>query len=193
MFGTFVLLPNFIEMSPETAGYGFGASSTATGLYLVPNAVTGIFGGTLAGVIGKRKGSKFALALGMLIGAFGVGVLALWHDRPWHIIVAMLIQGLGIPMAFAAMAKLIVDSVRPTETGVAGGMNTVMRTVGGVIGGQVGAAILTSDTIRGTSIPAESAFTIAFTAATVAALAGAALALFVTPLRRRVLIPARAK
>jgi hypothetical protein len=30
------------------------------------------------------------------------------------------------------MAKLIVDSVRPEETGVASGMNTVMRTIGGV-------------------------------------------------------------
>ena len=56
-------------------------------------------------------------------------------------------------MAFAAMAKLIVDAVRPTETGVAGGMNTVMRTIGGVIGGQVGAAILTADTIGGSDDP----------------------------------------
>ena len=53
------------------------------------------------------------------------------------------------------MAKLIVDAVRPTETGVASGMNTVMRTVGGVIGGQVGAAILTAETIPGTDVPTE--------------------------------------
>jgi hypothetical protein len=91
------------------------------------------------------------------------------------------------------MAKLIVDSVRPTETGVAGGMNTVMRTVGGVVGGQIGAAILTADTIPGTAIPAESAYTSAFAIAAVTSIAGAALALFVTPLRRRLLVPARAK
>ena len=59
----------------------------------------------------------------------------------------MLVLGGGVPLAFAAMAKLIVDAVRPIETGVASGMNTVMRTIGGVVGGQVGAAILTANTI----------------------------------------------
>ena len=49
----------------------------------------------------------------------------------------MVFIGIGVPFAFAAMAKLIVDAVRPSETGVATGMNTVMRTIGSVIGGQV--------------------------------------------------------
>jgi EmrB/QacA subfamily drug resistance transporter len=192
MFGTFALLPIFIE-TPRSAGYGFGASATLTGLYLVPNAATGIFGGVLAGVIGGRVGSKFALALGLLIGGSGVLVLTLWHDHPWQLVVAMLLQGLGIPMAFAAMAKLIVDAVRPTETGIASGMNTVMRTVGGVIGAQAGAAILTADTIGRSAVPAESAYVAAFAVATVAAFAGAVVALYVTPLRRRVLVPLRAR
>ena len=39
------------------------------------------------------------------------------------------------------------------ETGVATGMNTVMRTIGGVIGGQVGAALLAAYTIAGTTTP----------------------------------------
>jgi hypothetical protein len=68
-----------------------------------------------------------------------------------------------------------------------------MRTVGGVIGGQVGAAILTAETLGSSTIPAESAFTLAFVAATIAAAAGAILSLFVTPFRLRVLVPARAK
>ena len=193
MFGTFVLLPNFIEADERTAGYGFGASATTTGLFLLPNALTGLFGGTLAGLIGRRHGSKVAFALGLVLGAIGIFVLVPWHDEPWQIVVAMLFQGLGIPMAFAAMAKLIVDGVRPTETGVAGGINTVMRTVGGVIGGQVGAAILTAVRIGDTTIPAESAFTLAFVAATIAALVGAGVSLLVTPVRFRLLVPARAK
>jgi len=81
------------------------------------------------------------------------------------------------------MATIIVSSVRPTETGVATGMNTVMRTIGGVIGGQVGAAILTAQTIPGTSVPAESAFVTAFWISAVAALGAAVVAVFVTPRR----------
>ena len=63
-------------------------------------------------------------------------------------------------------------------------MNTVMRTIGGVIGGQVGAAILTADTIAGTSVPAESAFVTAFAISAVAAFAGAVMGVFVTSKRR---------
>jgi hypothetical protein len=67
--------------------------------------------------------------------------------------------------------------VRPTETGVATGMNTVMRTIGGVVGGQIGAAILETDTIGATSVPAESAFVTAFwiSAAVAAVAAGLGL------------------
>jgi hypothetical protein len=35
MFGTFVLVPQFVS-TPESAGYGFGASPIVAGLYLVP-------------------------------------------------------------------------------------------------------------------------------------------------------------
>jgi hypothetical protein len=63
-------------------------------------------------------------------------------------------------------------------------VNTVMRTIGGVVGGQVGAAILTADTIPGTSVPAESAFVTAFWMSAAAAFVGAVLAIFVTPRAR---------
>ena len=39
---------------------------------------------------------------------------------------------IGVGFAFAAMAALITEAVEPTETGIATGINTVMRTVGAV-------------------------------------------------------------
>jgi EmrB/QacA subfamily drug resistance transporter len=191
MFGSFVLIPNFVEAPrglsasvAATVHYGFGASSTKAGLYLLPGALGGFFSGPLAGLLGRRYGSKWPLALGMVLAAIAITELAVWHDRPWQIVLGMFILGLGAPFAFAAMAKLIVDAVRPTETGVATGVNTVMRTIGGVVGGQVGAAILTADTIPGTSVPAESAFVTAFWMSAAAAFVGAVLAIFVTPRAR---------
>ena len=56
------------------------------------------------------------------------------------------------------MATLITEAVRPTETGVATGMNTVMRTVGGVIGGQVGAALLAAHTTSRNERPVSRRF-----------------------------------
>ena len=51
-------------------------------------------------------------------------------------------MGVGIGLAFAAMANLIVEAVDPTETGVATGMNTIMRSIGGALGGQIAASIV---------------------------------------------------
>jgi EmrB/QacA subfamily drug resistance transporter len=192
LFGSFVLVPTLLQLPnglpPELAAlvdYGFGASATKTGLYLLPAALTGFFTGPLSGPLSARFGPKWTLCLGMGLASAGLALLAEWHSEPWQIVVGMLVLGGGLPMTFAAMANIIVSTVRPTETGVATGMNTVMRTVGGVIGGQVGAAILTADTIGNTSIPAESAFSTAFWISAFSAAVGVGVAYFITPVRRR--------
>jgi len=192
LFCSFVLIPNFAEaprgLPHELArlvDYGFGASVTKAGLYLLPGALTGLVSGPVAGLLGRRYGSKVPLSCGMALAGMGLAAVALWHERPWHIVLGTFLLGAGIPFTLAAMGKLIIDAVRPTETGVATAMNAVMRTIGGVVGGQVGAAILTADTISGTPVPAESAFVAAFWIGAAAALVAAVLALLVTPLRRR--------
>ena len=81
------------------------------------------------------------------------------------------------------MPKLIVDAVRPTETGVATGMNTVVRTVGGVIGAQVGAVLLAANSAPGTGVPTESGFVDAFWIGAAGALVAALAAVFARPRR----------
>lgn len=180
MFGAFVLLPSLMQQHPSRViPYGFSLSPTMTGVYLLPGGVLGFFAGPLAGRIGGRCGYRFPLILGLLLAAFGIAGLAIEHARPWEISVWMAFIGVGVPFAFAAMAKLIVDAVRQSETGVATGMNTVMRTVGSVIGGQIGAAIVSADTIAGSRVPAESAFVAAFWVSAVVALCGAVIARFI--------------
>ncbi len=174
MYGAFVLLPNLMQ---SHEAYGFALSATATGVYLLPGGVLGFVAGPAAGRLGDRYGSRLPLVLGMALAGVGIVLLALLHSRPWHVSLGMVFIGLGVPFAFAAMAKLIIDAVRPTETGVATGMNTVMRTVGGVIGGQVVAAILAADTIGRSSVPAESAFVVALWISAAVAFLGAVLAL----------------
>ena len=190
MFGAFVLLPSLMQRHPTAhIPYGFGLTPTATGLYLLPGGLLGFVAGPIAGRLGARYGSRLPLVLGLLLTAVGVALLAMVHDHPGEISAWMVFIGIGVPFAFAAMAKLIVDAVRPTETGVATGMNTVLRTVGSVIGGQVGAAIISADTIAGTHVPAESAFVAAFWVSAVIALIGAALARFI-PAREPVTVRA---
>jgi EmrB/QacA subfamily drug resistance transporter len=177
MFGAFVLLPSLMQRHPGGAvHYGFGLSPTLTGLYLLPGGLLGFIAGPAAGRLGTRYGSRLPLVVGMILASLGIALLALYHDHPWQISIWMVAIGIGVPFAFAAMAKLIIDAVRPSETGVATGMNTVMRTVGSVLGGQVGAAIVSADTITHTHVPAESAFVAAFWVSAAVAIVGAGLA-----------------
>src|SRR2546423_13412260 len=95
MFGTFVLIPNFVETPrglphslSQLVGYGFGASATKAGLYLLPSSIVLLFAGPLAGLLGRRLGFKWPLALGMLTIAAASGSFAALHDHPWEILAA---------------------------------------------------------------------------------------------------------
>jgi EmrB/QacA subfamily drug resistance transporter len=186
LFSCFVLVPAFVE-TDAARGYGFGASATKAGLYLLPSSVAMLFAGPLAGAIGRRHGSKWPLAGGMVVVAVAATLFAAAHDDPVPVLVASALLGLGVGAAFAAMAALIADNVDQRELGVAAGMNTVVRMVGAVVGGQVGAALLTARTIDGTGIPHESAFTITFglSAGTALVAAGIALLIAARPAQRR--------
>jgi EmrB/QacA subfamily drug resistance transporter len=192
LFGTFVLLPNFVETprglpdaTARLVDYGFGATATKAGLYLLPSSLLMLFAGPAAGLIGRRVGFKWPLAAGMACSGAAAGSLALWHDHPWQILAPMPLLGIGVGFAFAAMATLITEAVRPSETGVATGMNTVMRTVGGVVGGELGAVLLSVYTIDHTGVPSVTGYEAAFGLSAVAAFAGAVVAVFVTAPRAR--------
>jgi len=191
LFSCFVLLPAFVA-APSSRGYGFGATATIAGLYLLPSSVAMLFSGPLAGLLGRRYGPKWPLAGGLLIAAAAAVVLSQAHDEPLHVLLASAALGFGVGAAFAAMVSSIAENVDAHEMGVATGMNTVVRMVGGVVGAQLGAALLTAQTISGTSRPAESAFTWAFGLSAIAALVAAAIALSITrrPIARRVLAEA---
>ena len=141
MFGSFLLVPKLVEM-PESAGFGFGASVTQAGLYLLPSAAVMLVAGPAAGWMGNRFGSRTPLLIGIALVAYAFIQLALLHDASWHIYLSSLFMGAGIGLAFAAMATLIVDAVPQTQTGVATGMNTIMRSIGGALGAQIAASIV---------------------------------------------------
>jgi predicted MFS family arabinose efflux permease len=121
----------------------------------------------------------------MGITAAGLVLLAEWHDQTWQVVLGMTLAGGGVPLCFGAMAKLVVDAVRPSETGIASGLNTVMRTIGGVVGGQLGATVLANKTIGRSAVPTGSAYSTAFWLGAAVAICGVVTALAVTPLRGR--------
>ena len=68
-------------------------------------------------------------------------------------LIAAALLGVGIGLAFAALGNLIVQAVPAEQTGVASGMNTVMRTLGGALGGQLSATFIAANMAAATCPP----------------------------------------
>jgi MFS family permease len=132
----------------------------------------------IAGRMSARVGSRVPLIGGSIATCLAFVLLAIAHDQKWEIYVASGILGIGIGLAFASLANLIVEAVRPDQTGVATGINTVMRSLGGSVGSQIGASVIAS-TIVGSALPTEHGFEMAFILAGGACFLGALASLAV--------------
>jgi EmrB/QacA subfamily drug resistance transporter len=148
MYSSFIVLPQFAQL-PESTGFGFGASAVESSLYLLPSALTMGALGLAAGRVARRFGSRLALIVGAGVGAVAFAFAALVHDAPIDQLFTAALLGIGIGLAFAALGNLIVQAVPATQTGVASGMNTVMRTLGGALGGQIAATFIAENTAHG--------------------------------------------
>jgi len=177
MYSSFVLIPQFVQ-TPASSGYGFGSSVTQAGLFLIPSTLMMLIAAPLGGRLSGRYGSKVPLVLGATITMLAFVLLALAHSAHWQVYLASLLLGIGVGFAFASMANLIVEAVRPDQTGVATGMNAVMRTIGGAIGGQVAASIL-SASLLADGLPKEQGYTLSFTIMALALAAGVVASLAV--------------
>jgi MFS family permease len=156
MYSVMAFLPEFLQ-TPRSVGYGFGASTVTSGLYLLPMTFGMFVLGLYSGKIAAKYGSKFAVILGSAISGAGYVVLAFAHSESWEIYLASAFLGIGLGLAFSAMSNLIVLAVPPAQTGVASGMNANIRTIGGAVGAGVMSSIVTSTLLRG-GAPAESGY-----------------------------------
>ena len=188
MFGSFLLVPQFAQ-APESTGYGFGMSVTSAGLVMLPSAVTMLFAGPIAGMLGNRFGFRAVLAAGTILAGLSFALLAVAHTHVIDFLLSGILVGAGISFAFGAMANLIVVSVDARDVGIATGINTVTRSVGGAFGSALITALLTSDTIGTTALPTESAYTSAFAVSGFMALLALGAALAIPRLARAVRAP----
>jgi EmrB/QacA subfamily drug resistance transporter len=182
MYAAFAFLPGFVQANRSQAGYGFNASVTESGLFLLPLTIFMFIFGTVSSRLAERFGAKAVLLWAAAISAVGYGMLAFAHQEKWEIYVASSIIGVALGLGFAAMSSLIVVAVPPEQTGVASGMNANIRTLGGSIGSAVTATIVTAGAIAG--LPKESGYTNGY-----AVLAGfgvlATISVLLIPAKRR--------
>ncbi len=161
MFAGIVLVPALLEM-PAATGYGFGDSVLTAGLYIVPNALAMLLVGPVAARLAATHGAKVPALLGVALTSLAYALLAVAHSTHAEVVLGLVVQGLGIGLAFASLANLIVEAVPQHQTGSATAINTIMRTVGGAFGSSIPASVLAAHTIGGSAIPTEHAFTLVF-------------------------------
>jgi EmrB/QacA subfamily drug resistance transporter len=155
MYALFLIVPEFVQ-EPRSTGYGLGASTVQSGLYLLPLSVAILLVSLQAGRIAHRFGSRAALIGGTAATALSFGVMLVAHTEPWNFYLVSTLFGVGVGLSFSALGNLIVEAVPRTHTGVASGMNTVMRTLGGAVGAAFVATFIAGSSNNGQ--PAESGF-----------------------------------
>jgi MFS family permease len=96
--------------------------------------------------------------------------LAFLHGSLVAVASASGVYGIGLGLIYAAITSVVVQSVPPTQTGIASGMNANLRTVGSAVGAAVMTALVTG-AIAPDGLPAESGYTEGFATSGVLALA----------------------
>jgi len=180
MFAMFIALPQFAQ-TPTHVGYGFGASVTQSGLYLLPFALAMVIVAPMTGRLSVLVGSKILLVAGSLFAASSYLLLVLSHSQAWSMYAATGLLGIGIALGFASMANLIIEAVPAEQTGVATGMNTNIRSIGAALGSGVATSLVISGLLPD-GYPKEHGYVLAF-AASGAGLVVAALAALLIPRR----------
>jgi MFS family permease len=160
LYAMFVTVPQFAQ-TPLRVGYGFGASVTKSGLYLLPFALAMLVIAPMTGRLSRLVGSKNLLVLGSLFCAACYGVLAVAHGQPWNIFVAAGLLGVGMAFGYSSMSNLIVEAVAQDQTGVATGMNTNIRNIGSALGSGIATSLVLSKVLPD-GFPAEHGYELAF-------------------------------
>ncbi|MFG1999975.1 MFS transporter [Spirillospora sp. NPDC048911] len=175
-----VLFPLLVQL-PERSGFGFGGTATQAALLQIPASVGMTVAGMTAGLLDRRVGSRAVLMVGAVMTGLGYGFLAFEHEAMWQMYLGGTVRGIGLGFAYAAVANLVVAAVPLSETGVATGINTLIRTVGASLGTQASAVIVAASVTAG-GFPAERGFTVGF-AVSGALMAGVVVVALIAPRR----------
>ncbi|WP_431278772.1 MFS transporter [Leifsonia poae] len=183
MFAVFSFFPRFVQI-PTSTGYGLGASVSESGLLMLPMLVTMAITGFLSGPLARFIGFRMQVIIASSIIAVSSVAIGLWHSTLLEVSLEAGVFGIGLGLVYAAISSVVVQSVPPTQTGVASGMNTNLRTVGSAIGAAVMTALVTGAT-GADGLAAESGYTDGFVTAGILALGAVAVTVLSVVLARK--------
>lgn len=166
--------------TPNSAGYGFGLTTFAAGLVLIPFSVLGFVAGKLTPRVRKRIQGPLLLAGSAAIVGGGFVLFATARSNLAELLVAMGVLGFGVGSFSAAMPGVILAVTPKSETSSAMSFNYVVRSVGYSLGSAIGGLVLAAGTDAGRLFPNNGAYTVAalvgVAAMAITTIAGLALA-----------------
>ncbi|MCF1593076.1 MFS transporter [Streptomyces muensis] len=154
------LVPQLFAVSAD--GYGFDASSSDIGRYLLPGAVAGAISGPLGGAAARRFGSTAVVTAGIGVMTATLLAMAVLHSEVWHLVVGKAVVALASGVCITALVVKAATSVDHGDTGTATSLVLVTRVIGFASGAQVSGAFLAAGTHPGAEDPVESAFVTGF-------------------------------
>ena len=132
MFSMFIVAPEFVQ-TPTREATDSAPRSPSPGSILAPLALAMLL---VAPSPDVSPGCRFEVACcrRRRIRAASYPSWPLEHSHQWRFYVASALLGVGVALGFASMANLIIEAVPASQTGVATGMNTNIRSIGGALG-----------------------------------------------------------
>jgi MFS family permease len=186
MFGGFSLAPQFVQ-TPPTAGYGFGASVLEAGLYVLPASILMMIVSLASGGLIRRLSAPYVVAIGAVLTGASELWLVLSHAHVTDVLSSMTLLGVGIGLAYSALATMAIEHVDPARTGVASGVNSLVRMLGASVSGAVAAAVLAAHVSPGAALPSVEGYELGFGITAIGAALAAVVAIgFGLPGRRPV-------
>jgi len=144
MMGVFFTVPIFLQTALDY-------SALRAGLVMSPMSVVIIFAAPLAGRLSDRMGSRWIVAAGMFLLAFGIAWMA--GLLPWtdplspstaaaDLMLPFVLSGIGIGLSIAPVTSAVMATAPPERVGNASGVLSTTRQVGSLMGIAVLGAVL---------------------------------------------------
>ena len=180
MYAIALVLPQLLQ-APAITGYGLGQTMVVAGLCLAPSGIVMMVLSPIAARMSTTYGPRTTLMSGLVVIAVSYLAAPYLMSEVWQLVVISSVNGAGVGLAFAAMPSLIMAVVPLHETGVANGLNALMRSVGTSLSSAMMALVLTNLTITvGTNrFPTAEAFRLAFLIGAGASVVALVLAAFI--------------
>lgn len=137
-FGTFLVLSIYLQLAK-----GLGAFET--GLQFLSFAIVTIIVAPLAGVLSSRFGAKWIVTLGMVfesISLFWISRILYFDIETSALRLPLMLYGVGIGLAIAQLANIILSDIPSQKAGVASGATNTMRQLGASLGIAIIGAVL---------------------------------------------------